>query len=76
MAAINDREGLLRQNLIDAGCSSELTAECMELAEAGLSMQMLQKLKTQRKGLLDEIHGAEKELRCLDYLMYQVENNQ
>ena len=75
MAQANDKQAMLRQNLLDAGCSRRLTAECMELAEAGLYAQMLQKLKKQRQGLLDAIHGAERELRCLDYLMHQVEND-
>ena len=76
MAAVNDRNGMLWQNLADAGCSAELSAECIALAEFGLSAQMLQKLKKQRQGLLDEIHFTEQELRCLDYLIYKVENEQ
>ena len=76
MAAVNDRKGMLWQNLADAGCSAELAAECIALAESGLSAQMLQKLKKQRQGLLDEIHFTEQKLRCLDYLIYKVENEQ
>lgn len=76
MAAANDWEGMLRQNLMDAGCPGEMTAECILLAESGLFSQMLQKLRKQRRGLLDEIHSVEQELRCLDYLINQVENNQ
>ena len=76
MAAANDHEEMLRQNLTDAGCSGELTEECIALAKNGLSAQMLQKLKKQRQELLDEIHFTEQELRCLDYLIYQVENRQ
>ena len=75
MAAANDHEGMLRQNLTDAGCSGDLTAECIALARSGLSAQMLQRLKKQRQGLLDKIHDTERELRCLDYLIYQVEND-
>ena len=74
MAAANDKKEILRQNLTDAGCSVELTAECIALADSGMIAQMLQKLKKQRQGLLDEIHFTEQELRSLDYLIFQVEN--
>ena len=74
MAAANDKKEMLRQNLADAGCSVELTAECIALADSGMTAQMLQKLKKQRQGLLDEIHFTEQELRCLDHLIFQVEN--
>ena len=74
MAAANDKKEMLRQNLADAGCPAELTAECIALADSGMTAQMLQKLKKQRQGLLDEIHFTEQELRCLDHLIFQVEN--
>ena len=35
MAEANDTFGRLYQNLIDAGCSAETVAQCMELAKRG-----------------------------------------
>lgn len=75
MPKANDKTEMLRQNLVDAKCSKQMTAECMRLAQKGLYAQMLRELKSQRNGLLDEIHQSEYALRCLDYLMFQVEHN-
>ncbi len=76
MARANDTNELLYQNLCDAGCSEALTQECMELAENGMTKRMVQRLKGQRTNLLDEIHQAENSLRCLEYLLFQIEQNQ
>lgn len=67
-------KGMLYQNLVDAGCPAELTEECMALAADGKERQMLVRLKAQRKCLLDEIHTHQKELDCLDYLVFCMEN--
>lgn len=65
----------LKQNLIDAECSSQLTAECLNLSENGQTAQILYRLNKQRLVLLDEIHKHQKALDCLDYLIFQIEKD-
>lgn len=73
MALINDREGMLYQNLTDAKCSGEMIQECMAFAAKGRFGMIMTRLKEQRKDLLDTIHEHQKALDCLDYLMFQME---
>ena len=61
MAEANDTFGRLYQNLIDAGCSAETVAQCMELAKRRILR------KTGRAG--------QKRIDCLDYLIYQIQND-
>ncbi len=41
MSEASDTMGILHQNLIDAGCSEDLTRTCMELAKASYFPQSL-----------------------------------
>ena len=49
MAAANDRQGRLLQNLQDAMCPEEMTRECIGLAEAENERDMLRLLEEHRK---------------------------
>ena len=49
MAAANDRQGCLLQNLQDAMCPEEMTRECIGLAEAENERDMLRLLEEHRK---------------------------
>ena len=63
------------QNLHDAGCTQEAIAgfmRCMEEGEAKKGMKLLDR---QRRELLDSIHDGQRKLDCLDYLIYQMQNN-
>ena len=71
MAAANDRQGCLLQNLQDAMCPEEMTRECIGLAETENEREMLRLLEGHRKELLTRIHGYQKALDCLDYLVFQ-----
>ena len=60
------------QNLLDAGCDSKLVDRFMLLFAHRNYQGQLQILSEQRKELLDELHLVQKELDCLDYLIYKI----
>ncbi|MEH2940782.1 hypothetical protein [Lawsonibacter sp. JLR.KK007] len=75
MAEASDTEGILRQNLIDAGCDLELVQQCMDLAQGERMEEMKRILTRHRQTLLDMIHAEQKKIDCLDYLFYNMEKN-
>ncbi|WP_125143426.1 hypothetical protein [Clostridium transplantifaecale] len=64
------------QNLKDAGCSEEVVEEFMGLAEAGEKQRQFKLLEKQRRTLLDKVHHSEKQIDCLDYLVFQMKKTQ
>ena len=76
MAEASDTEGILRQNLIDAGCNSEIVQQCMELARGQRTKEMKQILTRYRRTLLDTVHAEKKKIDCLDYLFYKMEKDE
>lgn len=75
MAEASDTEGILRQNLIDAGCDSEIVQQCMELARGQRTGEMKRILTRHRRTLLDTVHAEQKKIDCLDYLFYKMEKD-
>lgn len=58
-----------RRNLIDAGCDDKF----IEKYDCCCDKKACEKLLLQhRKQLLDEIHVKEKNIGCLDYLVYTI----
>lgn len=72
MAKASDTMGILHQNLIDAGCSEDLIETCMKLAEANHWNRILPLLSKQRINLLDSVHDGQKQIDCLDFLVYSI----
>ena len=72
MAEASDIQGILRQNLIDAGCDQELVSQCVRLAQEKKSGELMLLLSRHRRALLDTLHRSEKQIDCLDYLIYQI----
>ncbi len=72
MAEASDIMGILHQNLIDAGCSEDLTRSCMELAKVNQWDRILSLLSKQRSNLLDSVHDGQKQIDCLDFLVYRI----
>ncbi len=58
------------QNLIDAGCDEDITENCMSFVNNGRIADMLPILAKHRKCLLDLLHKVQKQIDCLDYLIY------
>ena len=73
MAEASDTQGILRQNLLDAGCGSDTIQQCMDLVKRRESAELLRLLSRHRRELLDTVHQNEKRIDCLDYLIYQIE---
>lgn len=73
MAEANDVYGSIYQNLIDAGCSQQSIRKYMELVHEKNVLELLKQLSKHRKHLLDQVHVHQKEIDCLDYLIYSLE---
>ena len=73
MAEASDTQGILRQNLIDAGCDQDTVQQCMELAQGKRTAEMKRILARHRQTLLDTVHAGQKQIDCLDYLVYHME---
>jgi len=72
----SDAEGILRQNLLDAGCSGDTIRRCMDLAGKQERGELLRVLSRHRRELLELVHQSEKRIDCLDYLVYQIEKQE
>ncbi len=72
MSEASDTMGILHQNLVDAGCSKDLIETCMELAKANKWKHLLPLLAKQRINLLDSVHDGQKQIDCLDFLVYSI----
>jgi len=81
MPHATDTDGILRQNLVDAGCGSEIVQQsgskmvqqCMALARKQDQPELIRVLSRHRRTLLDALHQSEKQIDCLDYLIYTLE---
>lgn len=72
MAKTNDMHGSIYQNLIDAGCDESVTENCMLLVKDGRVFDILPILAKHRRSLLDSVHTSQKQIDCLDYLIYSL----
>lgn len=72
MAEANDVYGIIHQNLIDAGCNEQTTEQCMTFVKDENISGMLPILSKHRSLLLDSVHTGQKQIDCLDYLIYQI----
>lgn len=66
-------EKQLEECLTDAGCSKKEKAEILRCYSEHNIQQMIHLLRMHRKVTLDTIHTGEKQLSCLDYLVFQLE---
>lgn len=74
MAESNDIYGSIYQNLLDASCYQRTADQCMTLVKENRFKDMLQILTKYRKTLLSSLHKSQKQIDCLDYLLYKVKN--
>ena len=72
MSAASDTMGILYQNLIDAGCSEDLIEICMKYAKENQWNRILPLLSKQRINLLNSVHDIQKQIDCLDFLVYRI----
>lgn len=64
------------QNMRDAGCSEEAINSFLQYFQISDTKGELTVLSRHRQYLMDELHGRQKEIDCLDYLIYQIQKNE
>ena len=62
-------------NLKAAGFGGDQTREYLAAWNEENIPEQLRLLSVKRKSLLEQIHQEEKQIRCLDYLVYQIEKD-
>ncbi|MCX4267884.1 MAG: hypothetical protein OSJ62_04380 [Lachnospiraceae bacterium] len=72
MSKASDTMEILHQNLIDAGCSKDLIETCMKFAKENRWNCILPLLSKQRINLLNLVHDGQKQIDCLDFLVYSI----
>ena len=70
--SVNKPDVALIQNLKDAGCDAQTIENFMSDLHSGKEESSLKRLAIHRKKLLDSIHKEQKQIDCLDYLVYQM----
>lgn len=63
------------QNMKDAGCNEDTINRFLICYQDGDVKGELKVLANHRQTLLDVVHKREKEIDCLDYLVYQIEKS-
>lgn len=76
MAEASDAQGILYQNLIDAGCGDPLIRHFVQMIAAGKTREALALLARHRQCLLDCCHAEQKKIDCLDYLVYKMQREE
>ncbi len=73
MTNIDDEKFL--QNLKDADCDSDLIGKFLKFKQTGQKSEQLKLLANQKKHLLETLHKNQKQIDCLDYLIFQLEQD-
>jgi len=68
----NMSENVIIKNLEDAGCDEKCIKQFMECYRYGDKKEVLKTLAEHRESILDKLHAVQKEIDCLDYLVYQI----
>lgn len=71
--SVHDSEIAIIQNLKDAGCDSCLIQNFLQCMDQGDIGEQLYLLANHRRLLLNALHEDQKQIDCLDYLVYQIE---
>lgn len=64
------------QNLKDAGCDSATVTAFLKEVKSGKSARAMKLLEKHRRTLLDDLHENQKQIDCLDYLVYQMKKEE
>ena len=75
MAEATDTNSIIYQNLIDAGCNKQLTEKCMSFVKNGKAHGILPILTEYRGNLLGQVRLEQKQIDCLDYLIYKLQKD-
>lgn len=69
-----EQEQQYYSNLLDAGCDPKSAVEYIALIKNGRNAEFLRKLTDHRRDLLERLHTDQKQIDCLDYLIFQIKN--
>ena len=72
----SDSKEELVQNLRDAGCGMETIQDFHLYLDVNQKEKQLELLEKHRRQLLSNVHREEKKIYCLDYLVYQIKNEE
>lgn len=64
---------LLIRNLRDAGCGTADIERFLQLGQENRRPEQLRLLRQHRAALLDRLHVSQRQIDCLDYLIYHME---
>lgn len=73
VAEATDRQGMIYQNLKDAGCDEALILKCMSFVKKGNAQDMLPLLKNYKYELLGKVRKEQEQIDCLDFLVYKLQ---
>lgn len=73
MADARDEQGMLQENLRDAGFSADQTEYLLQLLEEHHDAVLKQYMEEHRKNLLVHLHRYTEQLDCLDYFTYIIQ---
>lgn len=76
MVNVNDKLGLIQQNLADAGCDARLTQKFLVSFNAGDHPHSQLLLQQHRQHLLQELRQTESQIDCLDFLACQLKKKE
>ena len=62
-------------DLENCGCSPQLTKRFQLYTRENKPHEQLRLLKKQRKSLMDNLHTAQKQIECLDYIVRKLEQS-
>lgn len=71
---INNSDKIL-QNLKDADCSSDLIKAFFDFERDGKNFEQIKLLKKHKAELLDNLHKYQKQIDCLDFLIFNLEQS-
>ncbi|QNM07073.1 hypothetical protein H9Q78_12870 [Qiania dongpingensis] len=75
MKAYQSEEDII-QNLKDAGCDEDTIRTFLEDLQRGKRMTGIQLLEKHRCCLVDHLHQDQKQIDCLDYLLFMMRKEQ
>ena len=62
----------LIRKLKDAGCTVRDIQRFLQLEQEGKQREQLRLLAAHRAALLDRLHASQRQIDCLDYLVFQM----
>lgn len=69
---LNNKNNII-SNLKDADCTKDMIEKVLTMEESGNTKGLLKILYEHKKNLLDSLHKKNKQIDCLDYLIFKIE---